>query len=245
MAAELKTTFASHYTRTVSLAEALTPEAIAVYAQAFDRRQGADQPEQGPAGVAGLRRLRSPTRQHVGRRDGDGHRVISSMTRFGGTVSKTFQVTFVCMGNICRSPTAHGVFRQKVSGAGLGDRIRVDSAGTHDYHPGAAPDPRSVMHAARRAYDLSDLRARQLVPMDFERADLVLVMDADNEALTEQTCPIEHRHKIRRLTAFCRIHSSPQIPDPYYGDASDFEHVLDLVEDACDGLLEFVRQRLR
>jgi len=157
---------------------------------------------------------------------------------------KAFQVTFVCMGNICRSPTAHGVFRQKVKDTGLGRWVRVSSAGTHNFHPGEAPDRRAQRHALQRGYDLSDLRARQLVPEDFARADLVLVMDWDNLALTQERCPPEHRHKVRRLTEFGHVHRSEIVPDPYFGSAVAFEAVLDLVEDACDGLLEHVRREL-
>jgi protein-tyrosine phosphatase len=156
----------------------------------------------------------------------------------------SFHVTFVCMGNICRSPTAHGVFRQKVQNAGLALSVGVDSAGTHDFHPGAAPDRRSQTHARARGYDLADLRARQLTAPDFERADLLLVMDDDNLDETEGRCPPAHRHKLRKLTEFCRVQRSPVVPDPYYGGPADFEQVLDLVEDACEGLLEHVRREL-
>ena len=155
-----------------------------------------------------------------------------------------FHVIFVCMGNICRSPTAHAVFRVKLRAAGLAPCVRVDSAGTHDYHPGEPPDPRSQKHARRRGYELSGLRARHLADADFERADLLLAMDDDNLAEIEERSPPEHRHKLGRLTAFCRVHQSPIVPDPYYGSARDFEQVLDLVEDACDGLLDHVRREL-
>lgn len=155
-----------------------------------------------------------------------------------------FHVTFVCMGNICRSPTAHGVFRYKVRGAGWAASVSVDSAGTHGHHPGAAPDPRSQRHARARGYDIADLRARQLTPADFEHADLLLVMDGDNLATAERDCPPQHRHKLRRLTEFCRVHRSLDVPDPYFGGAREFEQVLDLVEDACEGLLAHVGREL-
>jgi protein-tyrosine phosphatase len=148
-----------------------------------------------------------------------------------------FAVTFVCMGNICRSPTAHGVFRQKVAQSGRSDQVQVDSAGTHGYHTGAPPDARSQQHAARRGYDLSDLRARQIETLDFEQADLLLVMDWDNLARTRALCPPQHLHKVRRLTEFCQRLSSPVVPDPYSGGETGFARVLDLIEDACDGLL--------
>jgi protein-tyrosine phosphatase len=153
---------------------------------------------------------------------------------------KPYSVLFVCMGNICRSPTAHGVFRHKVKAQGLEHRIAVDSAGTHNYHPGSPPDDRSQEHAAMRGYDLADLRARQITATDFDRHDLILVMDWDNLALVQAICPCGQDKKVRRLTEFCLTLDSPVVPDPYYGGASGFDAVLDLVEDACDGLLQHV-----
>ena len=147
------------------------------------------------------------------------------------------RVQMVCMGNICRSPTAHGVLTQRVADAGLGDRIVVDSAGTHDYHVGRPPDERAQQHAARRGYDLSAQRARQLTARDFDDFDLVLVMDDANEQAARALCPPGQRHKLRRLTDFCTRHRASEVPDPYYGGAVGFEAVLDLVEDACDGVL--------
>ena len=147
------------------------------------------------------------------------------------------RVLMVCMGNICRSPTAHGVLTQRVADAGLGDRIVVDSAGTHDYHVGRPPDERAQQHAARRGYDLSAQRARQLKAQDFDDFDLVLVMDDANEQAARALCPPAQRHRLRRLTDFCTRHAAREVPDPYYGGAAGFEAVLDLVEDACDGVL--------
>ena len=154
---------------------------------------------------------------------------------------KPYSVLMVCMGNICRSPTAHGVFRHKAKALGLQDWVSVDSAGTHNYHPDSPPDQRSQAHAGKRGYDLSDLRARQIEDADFAAHDLILVMDWDNLALTEDLCPPEHRRKVRRLTEFCFTQDSPTVPDPYYGGANGFEAVLDLVEDACDGLLRQIK----
>jgi protein-tyrosine phosphatase len=146
-------------------------------------------------------------------------------------------ILFVCMGNICRSPTAHGVFRHKVLAKGFAELVTVDSAGTHNYHPGSPPDKRSQAHAAQRGYDLSDLRARQIRRSDFDAFDLILVMDWDNLSLVQKQCPPQHQSKVRRFTEFCIEFDSPVVPDPYYDGAKGFEHVLDLVEDACDGLL--------
>ena len=157
---------------------------------------------------------------------------------------KNFAVLFVCMGNICRSPTAHGVFKHKLMDAGIAHRVKVDSAGTHNYHPGSPPDARSQAHAVKRGYDLSDLRARQIIEADFTHYDLILVMDWDNLALVQDECPPEHMGKVRRLTEFCLTHDTPVVPDPYYGGAEGFDQVLDLVEDACDGLLRHARQQL-
>ncbi|MEJ8845592.1 low molecular weight protein-tyrosine-phosphatase [Variovorax rhizosphaerae] len=160
-------------------------------------------------------------------------------------MADTFTVLFVCMGNICRSPTAHGVFRQAVQRAGLAERVLVASAATHDLHPGEPPDPRSVKHAKGRGYDLSDLRASTLTAEELERADLVVVMDDNNLAVVQARCPSEHQHKVMRMAGFCRRHPAvAAVPDPYYGGPEGFEQVLDLVEDACEGLLVFVRERV-
>lgn len=155
-----------------------------------------------------------------------------------------YSILFVCMGNICRSPTAHGVFAHQVQALGLSRAIRVDSAGTHNYHPNSPPDARAQQHAAQRGYDLSGLRARKIQAADFESFDLILAMDWDNLALLQAACPSEHQAKLRRLTEFCLTHNSPVVPDPYYGNAAGFEHVLDLVEDACTGLLRHVQAQL-
>lgn len=144
------------------------------------------------------------------------------------------------MGNICRSPTAEGVFREKVRAAGLADRVTIDSAGTHDYHPGDAPDARSQRHAKARGYDISDLRARVLRAEDFERFDWLVVMDETNYSAVQRRLPEAARPKLRRLMAFSAEHAAQgvhDVPDPYYGDAADFERVLDLVEAASDGLV--------
>jgi protein-tyrosine phosphatase len=144
----------------------------------------------------------------------------------------------VCMGNICRSPTAEGVLRHKLREAGLDKVVDVDSAGTHAYHVGEAPDPRSTRHARQRGYDLSALRARQVREADFEQFEFVLAMDWDNLSDLEDRCPVPYRSKVRRLVEFSRRLKSDIVPDPYSGGAEGFEYVLDLVEDACDGLVE-------
>ena len=122
--------------------------------------------------------------------------------------------------------------------------VKVDSAGTHNYHPGSPPDARSQAHAAKRGYDLSDLRARQITDDDYAKYNLILVMDWDNLALVQEDCPPEHLPKVRRLTEFCLTHDAPVVPDPYHGGAKGFDQVLDLVEDACEGLLRHVQQKI-
>ena len=148
------------------------------------------------------------------------------------------------MGNICRSPTAHGVFEAKVRDAGLADRIEVDSAGTHSYHVGAPPDHRSQAHAIKRGYDLSSQRARQLKAGDFDQFDLVLVMDWENLTLAQELCPPRHGPKLRRFAEFFQRHEGEVVPDPYAGGAAGFEHVLDLVEDGSEGLLAHIVREL-
>jgi len=153
-------------------------------------------------------------------------------------------VLFVCTGNICRSPTAEGVFLQLVRQAGLEDRIHVDSAGTHDYHVGEPPDERSCRHAKLRGYDLAALRARQVSGLDFQRFDLILGMDWEHMELLQEQCPPEHQHKLRRLMEFAPSGLSDVVADPYYGGKDGFERVLDHVEAACAGLLRHVRREL-
>ncbi len=148
------------------------------------------------------------------------------------------------MGNICRSPTAEGVFRKHVDAAGLADIIRIDSAGTHDYHIGNAPDNRSQQFAARRGYDLSMQRARQVAASDFDDFDYVLAMDHDNLARLQAACPPQHRHKLALFMRFARHAPSEVVPDPYYGGDSGFDRVLDYIEDAAEGLLDVLRKDL-
>ncbi|MCF7696135.1 low molecular weight phosphotyrosine protein phosphatase [Mycetohabitans rhizoxinica] len=156
---------------------------------------------------------------------------------------KTIALLFVCLGNICRSPTAEAVMRAKVHEAGLADTIRLDSAGTGDWHVGAAPDPRACRAAMSRGYALDALRARQVIASDFARFDLLLAMDHDNAAELRRRCPSEHGHKIRLLMEFARRHDTDVVGDPYFGGHEGFERVLDEVEDACDGLLAQLRHR--
>jgi len=138
-------------------------------------------------------------------------------------------ILFVCTGNICRSPTAEGVLRHLARRKNV--EIRVESAGTHGYHVGEAPDERAQHHARRRGYDLSAQRARRVAARDFAEFDLIVAMDRGHLAILGRACPAEHRHKLRLLL------EERDVPDPYYGGPEGFEHVLDLVEAACGELL--------
>ncbi len=152
------------------------------------------------------------------------------------------KVLFVCLGNICRSPTAHGVFQKLVTDLGLAHKIEIDSAGTHAYHIGKPPDSRSQKVALGRGFDLSGLRARQVKPSDFELFDYVLAMDGSNLENLMEVCPEEQCHKLKLFLEFAPEQPELEVPDPYYGGASGFEHVLDLVEAASRGLIEDIRQ---
>lgn len=155
----------------------------------------------------------------------------------------TVRVLFVCMGNICRSPTAQGAFEHLVSEAGLDERIVVDSAGTHAYHVGEPPDRRSQQTALARGVDLSRQRARQVASPDFADFDYVLAMDRQNLSALLRMCPADHRHKVRLFLEFAAELGEEEVPDPYYGGPRGFEHVFDLVEAAAWGLLEDIRGR--
>jgi len=154
----------------------------------------------------------------------------------------TTRVLFVCMGNICRSPTAEGVFRQLAREAGLEEAVRIDSAGTHDYHVGKAPDERAQAAALGRGFDLSPLRARQVEERDFLEFDHILAMDRENLANLQRLCPPVHRHKIRLFLSYSNRFAEREVPDPYYGGRQGFDHVLDLVEDASRGLLASLKK---
>ncbi|WP_175704525.1 low molecular weight protein-tyrosine-phosphatase [Burkholderia ambifaria] len=152
-------------------------------------------------------------------------------------------ICFVCLGNICRSPTAEGVMRHQVDAAGLAEHIAIDSAGTGDWHVGEPPDTRAQAAARIRGYDLSALRARQVSAADFERFDLLLAMDEANFAELRRRCPPEHRDKVRLLMEFAAGAAETEVADPYFGGAQGFDQVLDQVERACAGLLDTLRSR--
>ncbi|MBU1214955.1 MAG: low molecular weight phosphotyrosine protein phosphatase [Gammaproteobacteria bacterium] len=154
------------------------------------------------------------------------------------------KVLFVCMGNICRSPTAEAVFRHYVEEEGLADVIHIDSAGTHDYHIGEPPDSRTQRAAKQRGYVMSGLYGRQAEAGDFARFDYVLAMDEANLAVLQSLQPHDVQSHLGLFLEFAEHHHEREVPDPYFGGADGFEHVLDLVEDASRGLLKHIRAQL-
>ncbi len=157
-------------------------------------------------------------------------------------MKKTVRILFVCLGNICRSPTAEGVFRNMIAGTPLENTVEIESAATHDYQVGAAPDARSIDHAARRGVDLTPIRSRQIETSDFRRYDFVLAMDESNLAHLRAMSPDRYASKIELFLNYASNKVQDQtrleVPDPYMGNAQDFERVLDLVEDGCAGLVQ-------
>ena len=154
------------------------------------------------------------------------------------------KVLFVCSANICRSPTAAGVFGRLVQGENLDAMITVDSAGTHAGPMGEPPDPRAQAAATQRGIDLSAMRGREITADDFREFDYILAMDGDNYEHLQVQCPGELKHKIRRLMEFAAEHPDDEIPDPYFGAVAGFEQVLDMIEDAAAGLLREIRRHL-
>lgn len=153
------------------------------------------------------------------------------------------RILFCCMGNICRSPTAEVVFRHYVEQAGLTEQFHIDSAGTHDYHIGDLPDARTQRAAKQRGYDMSNLRGRQVEAADFKRFDYVLAMDEANLDILKRLRSSDAQSHLGLFLQFAERHSEREVPDPYYGGADGFERVLDMVEDAANGLLQHVRRR--
>lgn len=151
-------------------------------------------------------------------------------------------VMFVCLGNICRSPTAHGVFQQRVEDARLADQITVASSGTSAYHIGEPPDSRSQQAAEQRGYDLSWIQAQQVSLDDLESYDYILAMDRSNLSALKQLAPASHHNKLRLFLSFDQQQPIQEVPDPYYGGVSGFDNVLDLIEGAALGLLQEIKQ---
>jgi len=159
--------------------------------------------------------------------------------------SSKVRILFVCMGNICRSPTAQGVFDQLINAQGLGKIITTDSAGTGAWHTGKSPDSRARKVAKRRGYNLDKYRARMVNEQDYERFDLILAMDRENIASMQSQCPAEYQAKLKLLLSFSSATDELEVPDPYYGGQRGFELVLDLVEDACHGLISHLQNKYR
>lgn len=158
----------------------------------------------------------------------------------------TFRMLFVCTGNICRSPTAHAVMREKLNDAGLSHAVEIDSAGTHGYHIGDPPDRRSMAYARGQGVEMDDLRARRINPLDFQEFDLILAMDRGHY----QTLKALHENDARaEIELFLKY--APElwqhiedVPDPYYGDGEGFKQVYDMISDTCDELLKFVKTKI-
>lgn len=157
----------------------------------------------------------------------------------------SYRVLLVCMGNICRSPTAEGVLRHFIKINGLGDNVEVDSAGTHGYHVGEAPDQRTQRAASARGYNLSQLRARKVARQDLDYFDLILAMDKSNLDNLQRMAMPEQQDKIKLFMDFARNFDDDEVPDPYYGLGHGFDLVLDMVEDASQGLVEDIRKQLK
>jgi protein-tyrosine phosphatase len=153
------------------------------------------------------------------------------------------RILFVCMGNICRSPTAEGVFRRIAAQLNADLDFEIDSAGTHDYHVGESPDKRAIAAAKQRGIDLSGLRARTIEPDDFERFDLILAMDRENLSSLQRRAPASAIERIKLVMDFAPDAYTREVPDPYYGGARGFEEVLDLLEQASHGLLAELIER--
>lgn len=153
-------------------------------------------------------------------------------------------VLFVCLGNICRSPTAEAVFRYKLEEAKLSNAVHIESAGTHAYHVGAPPDRRAQSAAAQRGIDMSALRGRQATRHDFGKFDYILAMDQENLENLEAICPRDSQATLRLFLEYAVAFTETDVPDPYYGGPGGFDHVLDLIEDASIGLLKDIKKRL-
>ena len=157
----------------------------------------------------------------------------------------SFRVLLVCMGNICRSPTAEGVLRKFIRNNNLGEKVEVDSAGTHGYHVGEAPDSRTQRAAAMRGYDLSQFRARKVARQDLDYFDLILAMDKSNLDNLRRMAMPEQRERIKLFMEYAKNFDDDEVPDPYYGLGHGFDLVMDMVEDAAQGLIEDIQQKVK
>ncbi|WP_120498108.1 low molecular weight protein-tyrosine-phosphatase [Kiloniella sp. EL199] len=155
-----------------------------------------------------------------------------------------YKVLFVCTGNICRSPAADRILRHKLREAGLDVYITTDSVGTHSYHIGEPPTATGLKLAAKRGYDYSDLRARQLSPTDFETFDMILAMDLGHRNIIEGKCPLEHQNKIRMFLDYSPLENK-EVQDPYYGGPQDYEDMLDVIETGVSHLIDHLKTQIK
>ncbi|MBD8387556.1 low molecular weight protein-tyrosine-phosphatase [Dysgonomonas sp. BGC7] len=158
--------------------------------------------------------------------------------------NKKYKVLFVCLGNICRSPAAEGILKKMIQEQGLENKISVDSAGTSGYHDGELPDPRMRQHGTHRGYQFDSL-SRKFTSRDFDNFDLILAMDDNNyRNIVRLALDLESKGKVHRMVEFSEKYGHDHIPDPYYSGSDGFEQVLDLLEDACEGLLKKIKEQI-
>jgi len=155
-----------------------------------------------------------------------------------------YSVLFVCTDNQCRSPTAEGVLRHKLKIRGLGDEVLVASVATHDLNTGEPIDYHAQKHAIRRGFDLSGMRSNLLQAAEFEFFDLIVAMDESNLVTLRLRCPAKFQDKLHLFSDYCSSRAAQDVPDPYYGQAKEFEQVLDVIENGCEGLAERIDERL-
>lgn len=159
-------------------------------------------------------------------------------------IMEKINVLMVCMGNICRSPMAEGILRREIAKAGLQEQVMIDSAGTHSYHIGEPPDPRAQNAINLRGVNISGLRGRQVADADFDKFDYILAMDKGNLGILSRNAPAHAHGKIRLLLSFSSKYPNQEVPDPYYGGARGFEENLDMIEDAVQGVIGDIREKL-
>jgi protein-tyrosine phosphatase len=159
-------------------------------------------------------------------------------------MKERLSILVVCTGNICRSPTAEGVLRHLAAKRGLADRVQVRSAGTHDYHVGESPDPRTVKHASKRGYDLSTQRAQQVMNEHFHECDYILAMDRGHLRILKGLAPGDAKARLGMFLEASARWKGEDVPDPYYGGVDGFERVLDMVEEAAERWLDRIEAEL-